>query len=47
LHETPARNYIQRTEWNVRRAAKELGLSRAAFYTRLTRYGITRQGSAD
>ena len=38
---------LKRTEWNVRKAAKELGLSRAALYTRLTRYGISREAKAD
>ncbi|MBI5508297.1 MAG: sigma 54-interacting transcriptional regulator [Deltaproteobacteria bacterium] len=35
---------LRRAGWNVKRVAKELGLSRAALYTRLTRFGITRQG---
>lgn len=33
---------LERTGWNVRQAAKELGLSRAAMYTRLNRLGIER-----
>ena len=33
---------LKRTGWNVRKAAKELGLSRAAMYTRLNRFRITR-----
>ena len=35
---------LGRNGWNVRQAAKDLGLSRAAFYTRLSKYGITREG---
>ncbi|MFC1609814.1 sigma 54-interacting transcriptional regulator, partial [Myxococcota bacterium] len=34
---------LKRMGWNVRGAAKELGLSRAALYTRLNKYGITRE----
>ena len=34
---------LRRTGWNVRQTAKELGLSRAALYTRLSRYGIQRE----
>ncbi len=35
---------LKRTGWNVKQAAKELGLSRAALYTRLSRFGIAREG---
>jgi transcriptional regulator with GAF, ATPase, and Fis domain/Tfp pilus assembly protein PilF len=34
---------LKRTRWNVRQAAAELGLSRAALYTRLKRFGISRE----
>jgi transcriptional regulator with GAF, ATPase, and Fis domain len=34
---------LDRTSWNVRQTAKDLGLSRAALYTRLNRFGITRE----
>jgi transcriptional regulator of acetoin/glycerol metabolism len=33
---------LARTGWNVKQAAVELGVSRAALYTRLQRFGITR-----
>ncbi|MEM6530996.1 MAG: sigma 54-interacting transcriptional regulator [Myxococcota bacterium] len=33
---------LERTQWNVRQTAKELGLSRAALYTRMGKFGITR-----
>lgn len=34
---------LERAGWNVRQTAKELGLSRAALYTRLGRFGIKRK----
>ena len=34
---------LARTQWNVKRTATELGLSRAALYSRLRRFGITRE----
>jgi len=37
---------LKRLGWNVRQAAKELGLSRAAIYTRLTKHGITREADS-
>jgi transcriptional regulator with GAF, ATPase, and Fis domain/tetratricopeptide (TPR) repeat protein len=37
---------LRRTGWNVRQAARELGLSRAALYTRLNKFRITRDDRA-
>lgn len=34
---------LERSNWNVRRTAKELGVSRAALYTRMTKFSITRE----
>ncbi len=34
---------LERTGWNVRQTAKELGLSRAALYTRMSKFEITRE----
>ena len=34
---------LRRNHWNVRKTAEDLGLSRAAFYSRMTKLGISRE----
>ncbi len=37
---------LKRLGWNVRKGAREQGLSRAAMYTRLTKHGISRDSDS-